>query len=60
MQVAYVCNVESIEKAVIASEESNPTIYFSFLELKAADIKVKPKLKSYNLERSKMHRICWK
>jgi len=39
MQVSYVCDVPKISKAVIRSGESNPTIYFSFLETRAKDLK---------------------
>lgn len=39
LEVRYVCDVDKIQKAVVSSKEDDPTIYFSFLESHAKQIK---------------------
>ena len=39
LEVRYVCDVDKITKAVVSSKEEDPTIYFSFLENHAKQIK---------------------
>jgi alanyl-tRNA synthetase len=40
LQVRYACDVEKFKLVVVNSKEENPTVYFSYLEQHASDIKV--------------------